>query len=235
MIYKLIYSFRKINCFILAIFFTLLVFGQALAQVSSPKTIKQIAVKLEVVKKNYCIGETTFYKLSSSNSKNLTSGTKKIGELHLQMKLTIVNLDSRSIIFDRNIFRIVGRTVTVSNERNKKEKLISKDSYYVNSTFNKIDTSFPDEQHFIILKTNETYTVDIPDMVQFDVKNSVYLMKGVSLKYEMLTWGGQIGLGEKTREKWSQFGYLWIDTISTDSILLKIDQSNNIPACGNEN
>jgi hypothetical protein len=209
--------------------------GKNLAQVSRLKTPKQIAVKLEVIKKSYCIGETTFYQLSTSNSKHLTSGTKKIGELHLQMKLKIINLDSLPIIFDRNIFRIVGRTVTVLNERNKKEKLISKESFYVNPTFNTIDTSFPDEQHFIILKSNETYTMNISDIAQFDVKKSTYLMNGVSLKYELLTWGGQIGLGEKTREKWNQFGYLWIDTISTDSILLKIDQSNNIPACGNEN
>lgn len=214
------------------IYFTWVVFYLIVAipiysQVISPKLPVDIKAKLEILEQHLFKTESQLFPAPVSKSNKISSKVEKFFELYLKTKLSITNSGPEAVIIDKNSLIVAERFVTETGGDLKPGKLIFKETSYLIPTYIKLDMPVPESQSFLILKPNETYSTDLNDTLYPRNKGDLeHFTKGVFLKYTLLGWGGQTGLGEKTRERWRQFGYLWLDSIKTDYIPLKIEQND---------
>jgi hypothetical protein len=189
-----------------------------------------LKAELTMVESDYCKRKAVFYSVPNASSKSVSTHSRMTGELRIRLKLLITNTSSQPIIIDKNAFDIIRRTIA-ENGKNNAGDIFSNTTYYISPRRYKLEMPSPDERQFAVLKTKETYTVEFNDTASFDIKDTEKLMKGISLRYDLLSWGGRNDYGENLREKWKQFGYLWLDSIRTDSIPIVIKQNNKVAAC----
>ena len=218
---KTVYVIRVVFCLITAI--------PGYSQIVSPKLPVDIKVKLEILEQHLFKTEAQLFPGSTPKSDKASGKVEKVFELYLKTKLTITNSGPETIIIDKNSLIIAERFIAETGSDLKPGKIIFEETSYLIPTYIKLDMPVPESQSFLILKPYEIYSTDLTDTLYPRNKGDLEsFARGVFLKYTLLGWGGQNGLGEKTRERWRQFGNLWLDSIKTDYIPLKIEQNDII-------
>ena len=223
------YCPQILPCVLLILTFVSVAISQKSTPIFESKKNDLLKVKLEVIEKRYCNSQTTVF--SAINSKKGARYSEKVGELHLKLRILLTNNSPEPVILDKTSMQIAKRTITKQSSDENSGHIISNVFYYITPSSNKLDVLSPKEPLFATLQPNSTYINEIDDLVLFSKDNSEEIMKGVSIKYEILSWSGQRRIGEQLKENWKKFGVLWLDPLISDSIAIKIDQNASDIAC----
>lgn len=226
------YYYQRVTLYLILMFvFVSATTGQNVRFDFDSKNNNLLKAELEVTEKKFCNSQTTSFSVPNSTGAKKGQHSEKLGELQLQLKMSVTNTSSQPIIFDKNSFRVARKTVSESIDGKNSENIVSDFAEYITPSFNNSDVMLPEKTLFVTLQPNSTYIREIKDLVLFNDKSSKKLIKGVFIQYEILTWIGQKKMGEALREKWKQFGLLWLNSIIIDSTLLKIDRKEVLQKC----
>lgn len=158
--------------------------------------------------------------------------------LRLTIRLTFTNPGDKPLIIDRNYFAILKTFISRDLESARQGRLDLESTNNVGMHFVRVNKSLPDPKLFVILDPNESYVTTVNDYIPVydgNKKHVEFLKPGTYLHQSVvLMWGGPNKLGDELKEKWKQYGILWLEPLTTEPVSFRVDTSSRIDGCDDE-
>jgi hypothetical protein len=221
---KLSTKINSLGCRRAVVYLTLMLSFVLTGHSQTSRRTEQLKAELTIIDSDYCKIEVESFSIPDAKTTSVVTHPLTVGQLRLRLKLLITNTTSQPIIIDKSSFGIIRRTIAEVGINDRGGRVVSNTVFYLSSKPYDLNSPSPDARLFAVIKPKDTYSVEFNDTVPFELKDTEKLIKGASLRYDLETWGGRNAHGESLREKWKQFGYLWIDPISTNKIPIAVKQ-----------
>jgi hypothetical protein len=160
--------------------------------------------------------------------------------LRLQLRLRYYNSGTQAIILSRYSNTIWGYFLSKSLEHAKTKKYEQSYSPTISriTVLQIIDSKEPSED-FVILKPADSYEVITPAHLTFlydGKREDPSLLRSGShvLEIRVGTWPGKQDLTKKLRELWSDRGYLWTDSITSQPMTFNIAKDRQVVNCSSD-
>jgi hypothetical protein len=157
--------------------------------------------------------------------------------LRLTIHLTITNIGDEPLILDRDYFAIIHTSITGSELAGQGPRKFEFNNQIIMQFF-KMNDSRPDAKLFITLKPKEAFVTSIHDYIPAhdgDKTHGEFLKPGIYVHQSvLLPWGGRSRLGDELQKKWKQYGFLWVEPLTTEPIQFSVDRSPTIGDCGKD-